>query len=406
MKRVAITGYGALSPIGNTGAAIAHALEHGKSGVRAMPEWDKWKDLHTRVGGVVSDIDEKSIPREYRRSMGRVAILAALAAKDAIAHAKLDPGLLASPRAGLSIGQTVGSPSAMQVYFDTLGASGPRGLKSTTFLQLMSHSAATNVALMHHIKGRVWSPAAACASSSQAIGQGFETIRSGAQDVMLCGGTEELHSTTAITFDIVGGTSRAFNSAPNLTPRPFEKRRDGLVVSEGAGIVVLEAYDHAIARGVPILGEVLGFATTCDAEHMSSPDQAGMARTMALALESASLKHTDIGYVNAHATGTQAGDGVEAQATLAVMGDQIPLSSTKGHTGHTLAACGALEVVFCLLMMEKGFLAPTLHLDEVAPEAKGPNHLREVAHRKVTRVMSNNFAFGGINTSLIIAAPS
>jgi 3-oxoacyl-[acyl-carrier-protein] synthase II len=405
-RRVVITGYGALSPIGNTPEAIASALEHSKSGVRAMPEWDRWVDLHTRVGGVVTDIDEKTIPREYRRSMARVAILAALAAKDAIAHAALTPELLASHRVGLSIGQTVGSPSALQVYFDTLRETGPRGLKSTTFLQLMSHSAATNVALMHHIKGRVWAPVAACASSSQAIGQGFETIRSGAQDVMLCGGTEELHSTTAITFDIVGGTSRAFNDQPQLTPRPFEKRRDGLVVAEGAGIVVLEAYEHALARKVPILGEVLGFATTCDAEHMSSPDQAGMARTMALALESAQLQPSDIGYVNAHATGTPTGDGVEAQATLAVLGDKIPISSTKGHTGHTLAACGALEVIFSLLMMERGFLAATLHLDEIADEAKGPNHLREVVHRKVSRVMSNNFAFGGINTSLIIAAPS
>lgn len=405
-RRVVITGYGALSPIGNTPEAIADALEHGKSGVRSMPEWASWVDLHTRVGGVVLGIDEKSIPREYRRSMGRVAILAALAAKDAIAHARLQPELLASHRVGLSIGQTVGSPSAMQLYFDTLRESGPRGLKSTTFLQLMSHSAATNVALMHHIKGRVWAPVAACASSSQAIGQGFETIRAGAQDVMLCGGSEELHATTAITFDIVGGTSRAFNDRPNLTPRPFERRRDGLVVSEGAGIVVLEAYEHAVARGAAIHGEVLGFATTCDAEHMSSPDQAGMARTMALGLQSAGLSARDIGYVNAHATGTPTGDGVEAQATLQVMGDQIPISSTKGHTGHTLAACGALEVIFALLMMERGFLAPTLNLEEIADEAKGPLHLREVMPRKVSRVMSNNFAFGGINTSLILAAPS
>ena len=405
-RRVAITGYGALSPIGNTPEGIATALEQGHSGIRAMPEWAHWADLHTRVGGVVEGIDERSIPREYRRSMGRVAILAALAARDAIAHSRLTAELLASNRVGLSIGQTVGSPSAMETYFDTLRDLGPRGLKSTTFLQLMSHSAATNVALMHQIKGRVWAPVAACASSSQAIGLGFETIRAGAQDVMLCGGSEELHSTTAITFDIVGGTSRAFNDRPKLTPRPFEKRRDGLVVAEGAGIVVLEGWEHAVARGVPIYGEILGFATTCDAAHMSSPDQVGMARTMALGLASAGLKPSDVGYVNAHATGTPTGDGVEAQATLQVMGDQIPISSTKGHTGHTLAACGALEVIFSLLMMERGFLAATLNLEEIADEAKGPLHLREVIHRKVTRAMSNNFAFGGINTSLIIAAPS
>ena len=404
--RVVITGYGAYSPIGNTDAAIVSALRSGRSGVRAMPEWAIWPDLHTRVGGVVEGFDEKEIPRENRRSMARLGILAALAAKQAVAHAGLKPELISSGRVGLSVGQTVGSPSATDVYFATLRQHGPRGLKSTTFLQLMSHSAAANLALMLKLTGRVWSPAAACASSSQAIGQGFETIRSGAQDVMLCGGTEELHTTTAITFDIVQGTSRAYNDSPTKTPRPFDAKRDGLVVAEGAGLVVLERLEHALARGATVYGEVLGFSTSCDAEHMSSPARAGMARCMGAALEVASLRPSDVHYVNAHATGTPTGDGVEAQATLDVVGADVPVSSTKGHTGHTLAACGALEVIYTLLMMREGFLAPTLNLEEVAPECRGPNLLREVLERKVTRVLSNNFAFGGVNTSLVIAAPS
>ncbi len=401
-RRVVVTGYGALSPIGNSPEAIVASLKTNQSGIRAMPEWSSVRDLHTRVGGVVEGIDEKQIGREYRRSMGRVAILAALATQRAIEMARLSPELLASGRTGLSIGQTVGSPSALEVYFNTLAKEGPRGLKSTTFLQLMSHSAAANVALMMKIKGRVWSPAAACASSSQAIGQGYETIKDGHQDVMLCGGSEELHSTTAVTFDIVGGTSRAFNDTPHLTPRPFEKRRDGLVVAEGAGMLVLEELQHAVARGAPVLGEVLGFATTCDAEHMSSPNQKGMARTMALALEAAALAPGDIQYVNAHATATPTGDGVEAQATKDVLGPDVPVSSTKGHTGHTLAGCGALEAIFCLLMMEHGFLAPTLNLEEIAEDSRGINLLREVTPRQVSRVMSNNFAFGGVNTSLVL----
>lgn len=402
-RRVVITGFGALSPIGSTPAAIVDSLKNNKSGIRAMPEWDSMKDLHTRVGGVVEGVDEKQIGREHRRSMGRVAILAALASKQAAEMAGLTPELLSSGRTGLSIGQTVGSPSALEVYFNTLAKEGPRGLKSTTFLQLMSHSAAANVALMMKIKGRVWSPAAACASSSQAIGQGFETVKAGAQDLMLCGGSEELHTTTAVTFDIVGGTSRAFNGTPKVTPRPFEKRRDGLVVAEGAGMLVLEELAHAEKRGAKIYGEVKGFATTCDAEHMSSPARSGMARTMSLALESAGLQPGDIQYVNAHATATPTGDGVEAQATKDVLGPDVPVSSTKGHTGHTLAGCGALEAIFCLLMMEHGFLAPTLNLEEVAEDSLGINHLREVAERKVSRVMSNNFAFGGVNTSLVLA---
>jgi 3-oxoacyl-[acyl-carrier-protein] synthase II len=259
---------------------------------------------------------------------------------------------------------------------------------------------------MMKITGRVWAPGAACASASQAIGQGFETIQAGAQDVMICGGTEELHITTATTFDIVHGTSRAFNDSPSKTPRPFEARRDGLVVAEGAGLLVLEELEHARARGAKVLAEVLGFGTTCDAEHMSTPARSGMSRTMGLALASAGLKPGDIDYVNAHATGTPLGDGTEAQATLDVMGPDVPLSSTKGHTGHTLAACGALELIFSMLMMEHGFLAPTLNLDVVSDDSKGPRHLREVELKQAKRIMSNNFAFGGVNTSLIIAAPS
>ncbi|MBL8954351.1 MAG: beta-ketoacyl-ACP synthase [Myxococcaceae bacterium] len=405
-RRVVITGFGALTPIGNDADGIVASLRGGRSGIRAMPQWAEWKDLHTRVGGVVDGFDEKSIPREFRRSMSRMACLAAEATRRALESSRLPAETLSSGRAGISLGQTVAAPSPTQVYFDTLRAEGVRALKSTTFFQMMGHSAAANTALMFGCKGRVWAPNAACASSSQAIGQGFETIAAGQQDVMLCGGSEELHATTAITFDIVQGTSRAFNASPTQTPRPFDRARDGLVVAEGAGVVVLEALDHAVKRGAPVLGEVLGFATTCDGEHMSQPSKAGMAKTMALALEGAGLAARDIGYVNAHATATPTGDGVEAQATLDVLGAGVPVSSTKGHTGHTLAACGAIEVIFSLLMMQRGFLAPTLNLSDVADDCRGPNLLREPLEQRVTRVLSNNFAFGGVNTSLVLSAPA
>jgi 3-oxoacyl-[acyl-carrier-protein] synthase II len=405
-RRVVITGMGLLTPIGNSVEAVTAALKAGKSGVRRMPEWASWKDLHTQVGATVTDFDEKSIPREFRRSMGRLSLLAAAAAQQAVAASKLGSDVLGSGRAGLSMGQTVGSPGGTQLYFETLKNEGVRGLKSTWFFQIMNHSAAANLALMFGIKGRVWAPAAACASSSQAIGQGFETIADGHQEVMLCGGSEELHITTATTFDIVGGTSRAFNDQPNLTPRPFDKRRDGLVVGEAAGVLVLEEYEHAKRRGAPVFGELLGFATQCDGEHMSAPARAGMARTIAACLESAGCKASDVQYVNAHATGTPMGDPVEAQATRDALGDGVAISSTKGHTGHTLAACGALEAIFCLQMMREGFLAPTLNLEELDPECAGLRYLREVEERKVTRVLSNNFAFGGVNTSLLLGAAS
>ncbi len=402
-RRVVVTGAGLMCPIGNSLEECTQSLRSGKSGVRQMPEWNVAKGLNTRVGATVNGFDEKSIPREYRRSMGRLALLAAAAANQATASAKLDKALLSSGRTGLSLGQTVGSPHATETYFNTIRDEGVKGLKSTTFLQLMAHSGAANLALMLGIKGRVWAPAAACASGSQAVGQGYETIRDGYQDIMLCGGAEELHVTTAVTFDIVGGTSRAYNETPQLTPRPFDKKRDGLVVGEAAGVLVLEEYQHAVRRGASILGEVLGFATHCDGEHLTAPAREGMARTIGACLASAGLSPRDVHYVNAHATGTQMGDPVEAQATRDALGGDVPVSSTKGHTGHTLAACGAIEAIFSLLMIRHRFIAPTLHLEEVDENCAGLRYVREVEERAVTRVLSNNFAFGGVNTSLLLA---
>ena len=404
-RRVAITGMGLMSPIGDDLDQVVDALREGRSGVRAIPSWSGWPNLHTRVAATVNNLDEKAVPRESRRSMGRVALLAAAAAERALVHARLSREVLQSGRAGISIGQTVGSPAATELFFETLRTQGVRGLKSTTFFQLMSHSAAANLALMFKVTGRVWAPAAACASSSQAIGQAYETIRDGYQEVMLCGGAEELHVTTAATFDIVGGTSRAFNDTPAATPRPFDRRRDGLVVGEGAGVLILEDLSFAVRRGAQILGEVLGFSTQCDGEHMSVPARAGMARTMAACLESAGMRVEDVDYINAHATGTPVGDAVEAQATADIFGERVPVSSTKGFTGHTLAACGAIEAIFGVLMMRRGFLAPTLNLDDVDPACRGIRHVLETQESPVRRVLSNNFAFGGVNTSLMIGQP-
>ena len=376
-RRVVITGMGLFSPIGNDPEAILIALRTGKSGVRAMPAWSAYEGLHTRVAALVENLDEKAIPRESRRSMGRVSMLAAAATEQALLHARVERDFLSSGRAGISMGQTVGSPAASALFFDSLRTEGVRSLKSTTFFQLMGHSAAANMALLFNVTGRVWAPAAACASSTQAIGQGFETIRDGYQDLMLCGGAEEVHVSTAATFDIVGGTSRAFNDTPSLTPRPFDRRRDGLVVGEGAGVLVLEELGSAVRRGAPVLAEILGFATLCDAQHMSSPARSGMVRTMVACLEAAGLSASEVDYVNAHATGTPLGDVVEAQATAEVVGNTTPVSSTKGLSGHTLAAAGALEAAFSILMMAHDFIAPTANLQEVDPACEVIRHVLE-----------------------------
>jgi 3-oxoacyl-[acyl-carrier-protein] synthase II len=277
------------------------------------------------------------------------------------------------------------------------------GLAGSAYLKFMSHTTAANLAQVYGIRGRVLPTVAACSSASLAIGLGFENIRDGLQDIMVCGGAEEMHFVHAGVFDIVYAASAGFNDRPDLSPRPYDKKRDGLVVAEGAGTVVLEEFEHAKNRGAPILGEVLGFGMSCDGTHVTSPSSEGMAEAMRLSLESAGLEPAAIDYINAHGTGTEAGDIAESHATLAVLGETTPISSTKSYTGHTLGACGAIEVAFCLAMMQDGYLAHNRNLDEVDPRCAPLDFVRN-EHRGVQahRVLTNNFAFGGINTSLVL----
>jgi 3-oxoacyl-[acyl-carrier-protein] synthase II len=266
----------------------------------------------------------------------------------------------------------------------------------------MSHTTAANLAIYYGITGRVISTCAACVSSSQAIGAGYEAIRAGVQDVMICGGAEELHFSHAAIFDIMYATSRR-NDAPGLTPRPFDKDRDGLVIGEGAGCFVLESYERARARGANIHAEILGYGTNCDGTHVTNPSAEGMAGAMRLALEDAALDGARIDYVNAHATATEVGDIAESLATAKVLGTEVPISSTKSFTGHTLGACGAVEAAFCVAMMREGWLAPNRTLDAVDPRCAPLHYLGKEARQAAPRItMSNNFAFGGINTSLIL----
>ena len=402
-RRVAITGFGLLTPIGNGPEAVEASLRARRSGIRRVVEWEQVADLRPRVAGMVDAGDPKSIPRAVRRGMGMVAQYAALATQAAVSHAGIGAEELRSGRVGLALGSTTGSPLAIGEFYKTVDTVGVRGLRSTDFLKCMSHTCAANVAVMLGMTGRVMAPASACTSSAQAIGLAFELISSGLEDAMLAGGAEEVHYTTAATFDIVSAASHGYNDTPARTPRPFDARRDGLVVAEGAGVLVLEEWERAVRRGATIHGEVLGFATTCDGEHMAQPAPNGMHGCMARALESARLKPRDVDYVNAHATGTDVGDPAEAEATRRLFGAAVPVSSSKGYTGHTLGACGAIESIFCLLMMKGGFLAPTLNLEEVDPACAGLQHVTEVTAARPRRVMNNNFAFGGINTSLVFA---
>ena len=392
---------GILSPIGNGPDEALAAFRGGRSGIEFIPEWDEIPGLRTRVGGRVRGADEHEIDRKHRRTMGRVALLAALATKSAIADAGLTVEQLQAGRFGIAYASSNGSSTKMTEYFRHVQAHGLAGMRPFAYLQVMPHTCAINLAILLGAKGRIIAPCSACTSGSQSIGYAAEAIQAGAEDVMIAGGAEELDYTDAAVFDILFATSVKYHDAPSSTPRPFDRDRDGLVVAEGAGTLVLEEYEHARARGARIWAEILGFATNCDGRDVTNPSPDGMAAAMRLGLDDAGLSPGDIQYINAHATATEVGDVAEVAATRAVFGDRVPVSSTKSFTGHTLGGCGAIESAFAIWAMHWGCMPPTLNLDHVDPRCEGIDHVREVREAAFDTVMNNNFAFGGINTSLI-----
>ncbi|MFW5921614.1 MAG: beta-ketoacyl-ACP synthase [Polyangiales bacterium] len=405
-RRVAITGLGLATPIGHTLDAVRDALTAGRHGIRPQPDWDRHEELLTRLGASVEGLDLARWPRKTIRTMGRVARLAAHATEEAVADAGLESHVVQSGRTGLAYGSTHGSSAALERFALTLETPNALlGLGSAGYLQFMSHTCAVNLATFLGIRGRVLTTCSACVSGSQALGLGYETIRYGIQDVMICGGAEELHYVSTGVFDVLQATSTKYNAEPDASPRPFDRDRDGLVVGEGAGTLVLEEWERAKKRGAPIYGEIIGFGTSCDGTHVTAPSSDGMAMAMRHALEDAELSPEDVGYINAHATGTEVGDRGESRATWSVFGESVPVSSTKGHTGHTLGASGAIEAAFSLVMMREGFLASNRNLDTPDPECASLDYVRgDVREARPRVVMSNNFAFGGINTSLLVRA--
>ncbi len=403
MKKVAITSMGIISPIGNTKEDVFNCLLNNRSGIAPIKSWERIKDLKTRIAGRCDGYDAKRINRKDRRTMGSMAIMAALSALDALAMSGIDEKIISSSDTGVAMGSTTGSGNIIEKTFnDFLKTGGISLLEGTTFMKIMNHSVSANVAAMLKIKGRVLSPCCACATSTQAIGEGFEMIKNGYQKVMICGGADELHFSTAGIFEVLHATSKNYGDLPSRTPRPFDIARDGLVVSEGAGTVILEDYDHAKKRGATIFGEIIGYNTCCDGEHMTSPRAEGMLRCMKGALKSAKCAINEIDYINAHATGTKLGDMAESQAIKTLCGDTIPVSATKGFTGHTLAASGVMEAIFCLLMMEHNVIIPTLNLEDIDPDCDGIFHVQKKMNMPVNRVMTSNFAFGGINATLVL----
>ncbi|MDB2562674.1 beta-ketoacyl-[acyl-carrier-protein] synthase family protein [Sulfurimonas sp.] len=402
MRRVVITGLGLNSPLGNSYDELYESLKAEKSGIEYIEEWEEIKDLGTKVAGRVKNLDLKAIPRKFRRSMGRVAQLTAVSTGNAIADANLTQEDLSSKRCGLAFGSTMGGNETMFEYMPEVQAKMSfRGQNSMAFLKMMSHTVAANLAQMFEIKGRNIPTCSACTSSSQGIGAGYESVKYGMSDIMICGGGEEHHYLSAGVFDTMAAASTKHADEPHLSSKPFDATRDGLVVSEGSGAIVLEELEHALARGAKIYGEIVGYGTSCDGSHITTPSRDGMQQVMETSLEDANLKPSDIEYINAHATATPRGDIAESHATYSLFGSDIPVSSTKGHMGHLLGGCGVVESVICLIALNKSFLPKTMNFKNLDAECASINVLGQNTEKNVNIVMSNNFAFGGINTSLI-----
>ncbi|MDZ4198968.1 MAG: beta-ketoacyl synthase N-terminal-like domain-containing protein [Kiritimatiellia bacterium] len=402
MKRVVITGAGAVGPLGGNVPDMVRALDKGVSAVVAMPGWTEYKGLRSWVAAPAVPVNEKSIPRQNRRTMGRLAIYTVIAAEEAVRDADLRRENWSNGRTACVVGSTMGSAGSLHESFEMMYPDkNLANLTSVKFFQCVSHTAALNLSQYLNIQGVVQATSAARASGLQAIGAGFDLIRTGRQDLALCGGAEELHPTVTGSFDVLYATSVRYNETPQQTPRPFDRDRDGLVCGEGAGIVVLEEYERAVARGARIYGEILGYQTCGSGDHVSQSNAGAMARCMRGALSESGLPPEEIDYISAHATATVQGDVEEALAIAEVFGDRPPVSSLKGHMGHTLGASGAIELILSLQMMEQGVIYPTLNLKTIDPACAGIRHVQTIERQPLRTLLKNSFAFGGINAALV-----
>ncbi|GAA0545956.1 beta-ketoacyl-ACP synthase [Rheinheimera aquimaris] len=403
MKRVVVTGMSVITALGDSWADFKQQLCQGKNAVRVMPQWDKFSSMSTRLAAPVQHFQRpEHYSRKMVRSMGRVSLMAtrttelALEAAGLLGHPALSDG-----RCGIAYGSSTGSTDPILAFGRMMDTGDMTGVTATSYIQMMAHTTAVNVGVFFGIKGRVYTTSSACTSGSQGIGYAYEAIKYGKQTLMVAGGAEELCATEAAVFDTLYATSTK-NDTPDLTPRPFDQARDGLVIGEGAGTLILEELEHALARGATIYAEVVGFGTNSDGVHVTQPTDSTMETAMRLALDDAAVTAADIGYINAHGTATDRGDVAESQATARIFGSNTPISSLKSYLGHTLGACGAIESWASIHMMQDDWYAPTLNLTQPDMACGELDYIMQHGRElRADYVMSNNFAFGGINTSLI-----
>lgn len=397
--KVVITGCGAVSPYGVGVGALKKGLYENLNCIHRVPELEELALVKTKVAATVQEIDYSSIPRQRRRSMSRMSVYAYYAAQEALAQA----GYQQAPQGlGLFMGSTLNSISVwMDVCNQCLGGHADL-VKTSSFLQIMNHSPQAVVGQALKINGPSFAGAAACATGLLNVGLGAMAIQSGLAEQVLCGGTEEYHPMFSACFDIMQATSHNFNDRPELSCRPFDAQRTGLVCSEGCGLLFLEREDLALARGAQILGEVASFASNTETENIANPSAQTMQECMSAALQKAGLTPQDVDFVNAHATATLAGDAAESQAIYNVFGSNVKVNSFKGHLGHTMGAAGSLELIASLMMMQQEECIGIKNLQEPAADCAPLAYVRQNEAFKIHTLLKNSFAIGGNNCSLIV----
>ncbi|MDJ0783037.1 MAG: beta-ketoacyl synthase N-terminal-like domain-containing protein [Desulfosarcinaceae bacterium] len=405
-RRVVITGAAAITPIGNNRETILANLTQGVSGVEPLKSDGLLTGhIHSKVFGTVGEPIDYAFKRRDRKTMGPVAYYACETARRAIAAAGLEPAFIQSGRMGAAFGSTHGSPTVQRGIYRTFFSETDARLTSigaVDYLKSMVHTTAVNITKMFGITGRVISSSTACTTSSQSIGFGYEAIKFGLQDAMLCGGADEYDTTTVAVFDNLLACSTAYNETPERTPRPFDRDRDGLVVGEGAGALVLEALEGAQKRGAHILGEVIGFSCMNNGGDLILPNKEGIARTIRSGLACARLTPEQVDFISAHATATKTGDVMEAQAIGEIYGTGPAVTGLKSYMGHTMGSCGAIETILTLYLMRSGIVVPTLNLENIDERCAMIRHPEAVSEMPIRIAAIQNFAFGGVNTCLFI----
>jgi len=401
MRRVAITGMGIASCLGNDLDTVSAALREGRAGIRHLPDAAE-HGLRSQVGGAV-DLDlDAVIDRKLKRFMSDAAAYSYVSLRDAIADAGLDEALVSHPRTGLVAGSGGGSSHWQVETADLLRAKGVRKVGPYMVPRTMCSTVSANLATAFRIKGVSYSISAACATSAHCIGAAADLIRHGAQDVVFAGGGEDLDWTMSVMFDAMGALSSSYNETPEKASRPYDAGRDGFVIAGGGGMLVLEDWDHAVARGARIHAELVGYGVTSDGADMVAPSGEGAVRCMHMAMENLGGRKVD--YLNTHGTSTPLGDIVELNAVREVFGDDLPpISSTKALSGHSLGAASVHEAIYSLLMMRDGFIAGSANIETLDPKAEGFPIARESRETQLDVVMSNSFGFGGTNATLVFA---